>query len=442
MRRLREKELQFRGEITAFLTFLFVLMLSLVGALLESTSIHMTRNRKRTDMTLALESVFAEYDRKILDEYDLFVRNGCDETVLERRLTYYGAGNMSHNIVRQERLTDHRGKPFREQAIRYAKNWMGLEESPETEGDVFPGERESIFQKEESVETELQGLLAQGGESLPEVDNPLTNVQKLKNTDLISLVSEHPEQLSNRSIIIENLASERALKEGNWGSESAESGTDEVFFVAYLTEHFGDFTNQTESHSLLYEQEYLLGGYPEDKQNLEKVCEKILGIRMAINYAYLLTDSAKQAEAEALALTLCSVLTVPGITTVVKQALLLAWSYGESIVDVRVLLQGKKVPAVKSTETWQLQLANLAKLGTNEEVVGEKDSVMGLSYQSYLKGLFLLENKEVLSMRSLNLIESNLQIRADECMTKAEIQSDIVLRRGVKDTFLTSFKYK
>ena len=48
--------------------------------------------------------------------------------------------------------------------------------------------------------------------------------------------------------------------------------------------------------------------------------KKILPIRLGINYAYLLTDESKKAEAEVLALSLCTLLTVPGITEVVKHA--------------------------------------------------------------------------------------------------------------------------
>ena len=70
-----------------------------------------------------------------------------------------------------------------------------------------------------------------------------------------------------------------------------------------------------------------------------------------------------------MALTLCSLLTVPGIAEVVKHATLLAWAYGESVVDVRALVKGKKVPVVKTADSWQLQLANLITLGTAEEAV-------------------------------------------------------------------------
>ena len=77
------------------MSLLFILVLSLVGALLESASIQMTRSRKRADVNLALESVFAEYHPEMLHIYDLFVRFGSDEETLRNRMEYYGAGNIS-----------------------------------------------------------------------------------------------------------------------------------------------------------------------------------------------------------------------------------------------------------------------------------------------------------------------------------------------------------
>jgi hypothetical protein len=218
--------------------------------------------------------------------------------------------------------------------------------------------------------------------------------------------------------------------------------TDRVFFLAYLTEHFGNATKEKETESLLYEQEYLLAGQDTDAKNLESVCKKILNIRMAANYVYLLTDTQKQAEAEAMAAALCSLLTVPAITQLAKHAILLAWAYGESIVDVRVLLQGKRAPAVKTADTWQLQLSSVVKMGTPEEDVKECDVSKGLSYSDYVRGFLLLTEETVLSMRSLDLMESNLGIKADSCITRLQLKSTQYMRRGIRNTFTTEFGYQ
>ena len=440
MRKSQEKEPGFKGGITAFLALLFVLMISLLGALVESASIQMTKNIKRTDTILALESTFAEYDKDMLEKYDLFVRNGCGIDVLKERLDYYGATNMTHRIVREERLTDYSGQPFYEQAVRYAKDWLGIDVSPgETKFELYS---DSYLEEEELVHMELEERLAQEETGLPEEGNPLSAVSRLKNTNLLTLVCSNPEQISNQSIIIDNLPSGRELQTGNWGTKTNGGSADKFFLVAYLTEHFRCLTDTKPTDALCYEQEYLLCGYPSDRENLEQTCKWILSVRMAANYTYLLTDTTKQAEAEALSLTLCSLLTVPGIAEVVKHAILLAWAYGESVVDVRVLLKGKKVPAIKNSATWQLQLANLVKLGTAEESVSEIDTQDGLDYQSYVRGLLFMRDKESLSMRSLDMIESALKIRADECMTKVEIESKAVLRRGVKEAFSTKYEYQ
>ncbi len=429
------------------MSLIFILLLSVVGALIESTSIQMTRDRKRADTSLALESVFAEYHKELLNTYDVFARYGCNGNVLQRRLSYYGADQMTHKVTKLQRLTDDYGQPFYEQAVRYAKDWLGMD-GDQTQGDAVE-ENDHIFNKNVDVEKEeadtsskMEELLQQEEAELPEENNPIQSVGKLKKSGILSLVVSGEDTVSERSVSTRALPTHRELEAGNFEKSGEGGAVDKAFFIAYLTEHFGCKTDTKETQALLYEQEYLLGGYESDRENLEAVCQKILKIRMAANYVYLLTDTARQAEAEAMALGLCSLLTVPGITQIVKQGILLAWAYGESIVDLRVLLKGNKVAAVKTTDTWQLQLSNLVHLGTSEEVVGERPSRTGLSYKDYLKGLLLIEDKDALSMRSLDLIESNLNIRTDQCMTKVQIQSELRLRRGIKDTFSTEFAYR
>ena len=55
------------GELTVFLSFIFFLLLVLVGAVIESASIQIRKNEKRADASMAVESVFAEYQRDLLE---------------------------------------------------------------------------------------------------------------------------------------------------------------------------------------------------------------------------------------------------------------------------------------------------------------------------------------------------------------------------------------
>ena len=416
------------------MALLFVLMLSVVGALIQSASHQIAKNRRRADILMALESTFAEYHPDLLNQYDVFARLGCTEDVLNNRLAYYGARNTKHTIKQIQLLTDYDGAPFYEQAVRYMKDWLGMEDMGGGTGNDFSADNlgNEWSQGELSNSLELKGLLEEENAQLPKEDNPIESVKNLKNKPLLALLVSNQEELSNRSIIPETLPSHRALQKGSFAQEMQNGTGDRLFFIAYLFEHFSNATDGERQAPLLYEQEYLLGGQASDQENLEAVCRKIMNIRTVSNYTYLLTDSAKQAEAEAMALTLCSLISLPAVTEVVKHAILFAWSYGESIVDMRALLKGKKVPLVKSSDSWQLQLSNLAALGTENEIANEKDTGSGLAYQDYIKGLFLLEDTGTLSMRCLDLIETNLHIKTDQCMTKVEIQSD---------SFTTTYEY-
>ena len=432
--RLRNPEPVFKGEITAFLALIFILMLSMVGALLQSASVHIEKQEMIAVTQLALESTFAEYHKEALERYDIFARFGCDEGTVQNRMQYYGASGMNHMLYRIELLTDHGGEPFFRQAVRYMKNWIGVADKEEFRYEEV--EETQVKEKEKEVNQTLEEMLKEEEAELPKENNPIETTQKLKETGLLNLLVSNPEELSNRNMELSTSASHRTLKQGNYSKSQDGELTDQALFVAYITEHFTQMTKPEESRTLLYEQEYLLGGKACDRENLEAVCEKILLLRMAINYIYLQSSDIRKAEAEALAATLCSLLTVPEITGVVKQALLLAWAYGESIVDVRVLLKSEKVPVIKSDETWQLQLQNLVTLGTEEENASEKPAEKGMTYADYVKALLLLEDESTLSMRCLDLIESNLQIQADQCMTKAAVKSN------GKYQFTTIFGYQ
>ena len=101
-----------KGEVTAYLSLVFILLVSLVGAVMESASIQLAKNYRRADMNRAIECIFAEYQKELLEEYDVFALEGSYETGsyaennLLERLAFYGAGNAEQKIARIQFLTD------------------------------------------------------------------------------------------------------------------------------------------------------------------------------------------------------------------------------------------------------------------------------------------------------------------------------------------------
>ena len=62
--------------MTAFLALVFILLIAFAGSLMESASIQAAKNWRRADMNRAIESVFAEYQKELLEEYELFALEG------------------------------------------------------------------------------------------------------------------------------------------------------------------------------------------------------------------------------------------------------------------------------------------------------------------------------------------------------------------------------
>ena len=107
-----------KGEITVFLSMIFLLLLTLVGAVIESASIQVLKNEKRAAAGRAVESVFAEFQTTLLENYDIFAVEGTYETGhwseenILNRLAFYGAENMDSEIEKIEYLSDHSGQAF------------------------------------------------------------------------------------------------------------------------------------------------------------------------------------------------------------------------------------------------------------------------------------------------------------------------------------------
>lgn len=450
-----------KGELTAFLSLVFLLLLSLVGALLESASIQVMKNERRADAGRAMESVFAEYQRELLEEYHIFAIDGSYETGefseenILNRLAYYGAENMDLEIEKIRYLTDQSGKAFFEQAVQYEKEKTGAAYLEGFLGELtvletYEDDWETYEREDKETSIKLEQMLVESEQQMPEENNPLRVISDLKAMGVLELLLPEDFELSQKAIVLSDTVSERELREGlgEWEGKK-EQVQDAIFFNLYLTEHFGNAGQVKEDSALSYELEYLLVGKSSDKENLENVLTRLCNLRFAANYAYLLTDTTKQTEARALAGTLCTLITVPGITEIAAQGILLAWAYGEAVVDVRTLIQGGKVGLWKNSATWRLSLESLLNTGgiLSSQTGSEEEN--GFTYETYLRMLLFLKGKSGLSIRALDLMEQDLKnqfengfFAADSCVVGMKIQGTCKLRRGIEYQFETKYEYQ
>lgn len=449
-----------RGELTVFFSLVFLLLLALVGAVVESVSIQVQKNEKRADAGRAAESIFAEYQRNLLEKYGVFAleegyESGqiSEENVLNR-LSFYGAENMDIAIVAIRYLTDDDGREFFRQAVEYQKMKTGMSVVEDVlEHQSVWEEKEYLAEEyeaaDEKADADLQQILQSEEQELPDEDNPIELLRTWKSGAFLNLILPNEFTLSEKTLDSCELLSERDHRKG-YGTlyeKESESG-DTVFFNLYLLEKLGNAMSRKEDTYLQYELEYVLEGKESDIKNLEAVTKKLCNIRFGINYAYLLTNQTMQAEAEALAGTISILIAAPTIIPAMKQGILLAWAYGEAMMDVRALLEDEKVPLIKTQETWKLSLESLLDIEERGLPIEKKKEETGLTYKEYLQMLLLTKKKEVLTMRALNLVELNISsmdgksfFKADACITGAKFQMDCPMRRNVHYQFQVSYQY-
>ena len=195
-----------------------------------------------------------------------------------------------------------------------------------------------------------------------------------------------------------------ALKEsGDMGSSLV---TERVAFADYVKEHFSNVVHTREDSVVKCEMEYILVGGNNDYDNVQAVVNDIAWLRMPVNYAYLLSDSAKKSEALTVAAGICTATGTPALMEIVKYLLLGCWAYGESLHEIKLILAGEKVPYVKNTTNWYTDLKSLAAKGT------VPTQTNGMDYESFLMLLLIKEaGKEVTYARMLDMIEKNLQVQ-------------------------------
>lgn len=273
-----------------------------------------------------------------------------------------------------------------------------------------------------------------------------------KNGGILSLILPRDFRLSGKTIRPEEQVSGRTCRTGR-GSfperKSAGRADAKVLFEQYIMEKFGSALEpKGENRNLDYEVEYILCGKDSDAENLKSVVYQLLMVRFGTNYAYLLSDTKRQGEAEAVAAALATAFMNPALEPVLKQSLIALWSLGESIVDLRALLAGKRVPYTKNEENWQLQLSNLSKLGKEEDTQEGQDSEKGMTYQQYLHVLTFVKSNAKLTMRTLDRVEQNLIqekeqtfFRADACVTKIKLYNTADIWNGTTYSFPLYYGY-
>lgn len=460
--------------LTVYLSLTMTVLLSLFLALFEGVRSNAIRMEAECVMDIGLESIFAEYHRELLKQYNLFAIDssyGGDTTGKENvsaHLLHYVAQNMSIediflesllyrdflamkpekvDVTRVSIMTDGGGAVFRGKAAEAIKDDAGLTLFTELLDwletvDVNKLTETDIAQQKKQIDEAIEAyngteIEVAGGQVMTvQIQNPTAELEKDRRRGVLACVIKDMEAVSEKSIFTDDLIGSRmTLGKINQGSLPVEENAggealwERYLFQEYLMGYMGHYGSEKEDKALDYEIEYLLTGADNDISNLAGVVDVLTGIREAANALYIFTDEEKCAEAELLAWVICGLLEIPELADLLKASLLFAWSFAESLHDVEVLLEGGRVPLMKTAETWYYSLANAL---TGFQFVTDAKAAAGLSYEDYLRILLMLEKENVLTARSMNLVEANIRrtpgnqnFRLDGCYVKTEASMQV-----------------
>ena len=475
-----------KGSIAVFLALTFPLIVVLLFTLIESARYAGLRSVAKTAANSAADSVFAEYDRTLFDEYGVLFYDGGNGqgTIryddLEERFLYYFRENMPAPGLFGGTLF-----PFDSDGAQVTE----VVAATDYDGEVFIRSVLDFFKYDvvgSVVDTVMDQLTKmEEGESLK--DQMDSDTDQLKNTDWSRIPTakggsgdrlrattktasaedgEEPEPIDDRKLKNDldhsAIGAAETSKAKGWlalvvptntevsayemdqsdapslsarddrrlpGSTSIiGSAVEGLGFYEYILDRFGTYISPKSESGMRYEVEYVLYGHDSDVQNFKTALNRIMWIREGMNLLYLVL-SEHRTEANALAETLVGWTGNQLIVMLTATALLSAWAYAESILDVRAMLQHKRVAFMKTDETWVLSIGGIENLlmGGGESA---KEDELGMRDEDYLRAFLYASDEHTSAYRVMDLIQDAMR-RSSPNFLMASMIYAMAIRTGI-----------
>ena len=458
------------GSITVFLSLSVMIILSLVLALLQGARIGAVRMKTERVADIATNSVLSEYSRELYEQYGLLMVDssyGSDSHSIlnsQERLKHYVQKNFERSLYgkvsnaqtltamycKDARITgyslatDNKGGPLERQIIV-------LESVGSLEGSGFDSVNvdEMANANQETIDSiELPKIKNEDGkEETISIGNPADAVNSQRGMSILGLVVKDRNQISMARITGASCASKRQLQKGTGlNDKGVASEGEKLLLDDYYFEKCSRFGDELEKSVLKYQMEYLIYGQDSDYANLEKMAKTLLFWRQASNFTYLLSCEAKLQQAELMATALSAVILCPELTEPIKYSILFAWTFAESISDLRILFAGGRVPLFKSDATWNLGILEMLDFRGN---YNKTDCGEGLYYKDYLRmKAFMTSGKEKL-FHMMDIIEMDIRntqgnrvFRIDDCIDVMRADITVGTRFGYEAHIERVFGYE
>jgi len=462
-----------KGSITPFCAISLVLVSSLLFAMLESARFCGLGRYAEMKAEAAIDSVCAEYQPFLWQQYGLLFLDGGYGTgqfstgyAMERLGYYMEADSTSADwlkkwfgvdlfrLEKEEVLlegyaltADDNGNLFlnyvagrmeEKLPLGIAKDLLEQYRKVNTVEKEYGGTEEAIANAQEAVlQAKTEWIARQEEEQAKELTMPDTSIidsllafaGDMCAGDTLYMIFGGLTDISSDSTQLDKNMHMRKKEEGTMYLKTETDWYRKLLVLTYLETYFSNYRTPKEGH-LSYEMEYVLCGKDTEAKNLEGTLERLLLLREAANMAHILSDSEKMFQAEEVA-SVVSLLAGGnyGITKAIQLGVVGVWAYAESILDVRALVQGEKIPLLKQTSEWTLELNDIFRVWDTD--VKAKMCSDGLDYTGYLKQLLFMTGNQTLAYRMLEVMELGMH-RQSEYENCRMDQMIVMLRFKVK----------
>ena len=473
------------GEISIYLSLVFTLIISLLLTIISASRGAALQVVYECAVESALLSVFGEYNKELLDRYDVFfidlsyLSNTPDPQNLEIRLNEYFEDNFhpengtsflfysdfldvtdtNVSLTEYELATDRFGEPFKKQVVEYMSNLVGVNDVKELTNlvsvwDSYSLDSEKFSKMQESV---AESFVSTEEDSWQQtvIKDEIRSFIRLDENAFILMGMDYL-KLSLETISVSDTLLFRDKEHGIKDMQEFDfDPTENVYFVEYIMSKMGNYLDQREETKLKYEAEYIVFGLGSDIMNMQSMIQNLFWLRALEDYISLNLATDKVEKIRPIGEALEALIKVPEPVT--TQAILLGWAAAEGVTDVRDLIHGERVPLIKTSEQINVSIEGLINLlGKNVEIEDKEAEVpvsesgipnITVGYSDYLRVFLYLLPSIFKVYRTMDMIEQNLRIsgngneffRFDACTDK--VKAVFTVETGFDFRFVGEKKY-
>lgn len=501
MKRILDESRKFihskKGSAAVLLCILFSALVLAASVIIDCAGWEVSKAYGERVTFLACRSVLAQYDMNLWEDYGLLAYSGTGEDA-EKEIQFYleqmgrkkpareGGSHLMFDIVPKKVEVNTAGGTLinlelvKEQIVALMKlrtlaegtlTAAGLSEAADVlrkkQGEAEQGLREEAAIKEAAREESEGGEDGDGSGSSVEIPERETvffssntsfqpgespkGERVLQNNRIISGL---PSKGYEREISLPNLSmrsEEEMMELGKEAgslldslSQGAGSLLDRYLIDRYILTYMNCAMHEGEKETFFgNEVEYILCGSYSDRENYQSIQLRLFLLRTGLNLAHIYSDPEKRN----LTLEAAAAMSGPFAAAPVQFLICISWASFEAKNDLKVLMEGGKIPLIKESGDWALSLDAL--FGRSSEAVGGAGD-SGLDYQGYLQIFLTIQREDEKLLRCMDLIQINMKGRYRDsfdlraCISRFEAAAELdrkqyTIRPGISlirgDTF-------